>query len=135
MKLTVYGGTTIRPIGTCDLQCMTKHNDHTVHFYIVNTDSQPILGLTNCEKLGLVKRVNSIEVDKLTKEVLRVKYKQVFQGLGNLEKYRITLQEECTPVVHSPRCVPHSLKKKLKQTLDANVKSGVCVELINQLIG
>jgi len=84
MKLTAYGGTTIRPIGICDLQCMTKHNDHTVRFYIVNTDFQPILSLTDCEKLGLVKIVNSIEVDGFTKEVLQVKYKQVFQGLGNL---------------------------------------------------
>ena len=37
----------------------------------------------------------------------------------------IILREGCTPVVHSARRVPHSLKKQLKQTLDANVKSGV----------
>ena len=98
---------------------------HNVQFYIVSTDSQPILGLTDCEKLGLVKRVNTIEVDELTKEVLRVKYKQVFQGLGNLGKYHITLKEGCTPVIRSPRCVPHSLKQRLKQALDANVKTGV----------
>ena len=73
--------------GICSLKCTTKHNNHNVQFYIVSTDSGPILGLTDCEKLGLVKRVNTIEVDELTKEVLRVKYKQVFQGLGNLGKH------------------------------------------------
>ena len=125
MKLTAYGGGTIRPVGICNLKCTTKHNNHNVQFYIVSTDSQPILGLTDCEKLGLVKRVNTIEVDELTKEVLRVKYKQVFQGLGNLGKYHITLKEGCTPVIRSPRCVPHSLKQRLKQALDANVKTGV----------
>lgn len=86
MKLTAYGGTAIRPIGTCTLQCTTKHSNHNVQFYIVDADSQPILGLTDCEKLGLVKRVNTIKVDELTKDVLRIKYKQVFQGLGNLGK-------------------------------------------------
>ena len=124
-KLTAYGGNTIRPLGTCTLQCTSKHNCHDVKFYVVNADSQPILGLTDCEKLGLVKRVNTIEVDELSKEVLRVRYKEVFQGLGNLGKYHITLREGCTPVVHSARRVPHSLKKQLKQTLDSNVKSGV----------
>ena len=104
---------------------MTKHSSHSVQFYIVDADSQLILGLTDCEKLGLVKRVNTIEVDELTKDVLRIKYKQVFHGLGNLGKYHITLQKEHIPVVHSARCVPHSLKKRLKQTLDANVKTGV----------
>ena len=58
MKLTAYGGTAIRPIGTCTLQCTTKYSNHGVQFYIVDADSQPILGLKHCEKLGLVKRVN-----------------------------------------------------------------------------
>ena len=124
-KLTAYGGNTIRPLGTCTLQCTSKHNCHDVKFYVVDADSQPILGLADCEKLGLVKRVNTIEVDELSKEVLRVRYKEVFEGLGNLGKYHITLREGCTPVVHSARRVPHSLKKQLKQTLDSNVKSGV----------
>ena len=125
-KLTAYGGTTIRPLGTCTLQCTSKHNlHHDIKFYIVSADSQPILGLRDCEKLGLVKRVNTIEVEELSKEALQVKYKEVFHGLGNLGKYHITLREGCTPVVHPARRVPHSLKKQLKQTLDANVKSGV----------
>ena len=83
------------------------------------------MGLVDCEKLGFVKRVNTIEVDVLSKEALRVHYKEVFRGLGNLGKYHITLREGCTPVVHSARHVPHSLKKQLKQTLDSNVRSGV----------
>jgi len=121
-KLTAYGGTIIKPLGTCTLQCTSKQNTHDVRFYIVNADSQPILGLGGCEKLDLVKRVNTIEVEELSKEALQTKYKQVFHGLGNLKKYHITLREGCTPVVHSACWV---LKKQLKQTLDASVKSGV----------
>ena len=133
--MTTYGGTTIKRLGTCTLNCTSKHKSHDVKFCIVNTDSQPILGLEGCEKLGLMKWVNTIEVEKLSKEALQVKYKQVFHGLGNLGKYHITLREGCTPVVHSAYHVPHSLKKQLKQTLDSNVKSGVLCKVASLLIG
>ena len=62
-KLTAYGGTTIKPLGTCTLQCTSKHKCCDVKFYVVNADSQPILGLADCENLGYVKRVNAIEAD------------------------------------------------------------------------
>ena len=60
-----------------------------------DADSQ---GLTDCEKFGLIKRINTIEIDELTKYVLHIKYKQVFHRLGNLGKYHITLQKEYKPV-------------------------------------
>jgi len=56
-------------------------------------------------------------------------YKSAFTGLGNLGKYHITLQENSKPVVNTPRCIPHSLKERLRQALDANVKSGVLVKV------
>ena len=110
-KLTAYGGTTIKLLGKCTLQYTSKHKCCDVKFYVVNADSQPILGLADCESLGYVKRVNAIEVDGLSKEALRVHYKEVFCGLGSLGKYHITLREGCIPVVHSARRVPHSLKE------------------------
>ena len=58
-----------------------------------------------------------------------MRYQGVFTGLGKLGKYHIMLQEGCTPVVNPPRRVPHSLKEKLKQTIEKNVKSGVLVKV------
>ena len=58
-KLTAYGGNTIKPLGTCTLQCTSKHNCHDVKFYVVNADSQPILGLTDCEELALLEHRNT----------------------------------------------------------------------------
>ena len=86
----------------------SKHKCSDVKFYVVNADSQPILGLADFEKLGYVKRVNVIEADGLSKKALRVHYKE---GLGSLRKYHIALREGCTPVVHSACCVPHFLKE------------------------
>ena len=105
-KLTAYGGTMIKPLGTCTLQCTSKQNIHDVKFHIVNTDTQPILGIEDCEKLGLVKRVNTIDVEELSKEAVQTKHKQVFHGLGSVGKYHITIREGCKPVVHTRSHIP-----------------------------
>ena len=129
INLSAYGGATINPIGTCLLQCQSKDQHHNVKFYVVTVDSQPILGLRDCEKLGLVKRLDVIETGQLTKTLIKEQYKSVFTSLGNLGKYHITLKESYTPVVNPPRRVPHSLKERLRQAIDANVKSGVLVKV------
>ena len=129
IKLTAYGGSSINPIGTCILQCSSKETSQSVKFYVVTVDSQPILGLKDCERLGLVKRVNTVETGQLTKCTIKERFKHVFTGLGNLGKYHITLKENYTPVVNPPRRVPHSLKERLRQAFDANVKSGVLVKV------
>ena len=58
MKHTAYGGNTIRPISTCTHQCTTKYNNHNVQFYIVDADFQPILGLTDCEKVDIANTID-----------------------------------------------------------------------------
>ena len=55
ITLTTYGGSTINPIGTCELQWDCKENPHKIKFYVVDVNSQPVLGLRDCEKLGLIK--------------------------------------------------------------------------------
>ena len=129
INLSAYGGSTITPIGTCLLQCQGKDQHHNVKFYVVTVDSQPILGLRDCEKLGLIKKLDVIETGQLTKSHIKEQYKNVFTGLGNLGKYHITLKESYTPVINPPRRIPHSLKERLRQAIDANVKSGVLVKV------
>ena len=128
-RLTAYGGSLINPIGMCDLQCDINDNSHKVKFYVVDVDSQPILGLQDCERLGLIKRMDVVHTGQLTKESVKTLYQNVFTGLGKLGKYHITLQDGCTPVVHPPRRIPHSLKDRLHKAIEANVKSGVLVKV------
>ena len=113
----------------CILQCSSKDKSQSVKFYVVTVDSQPILGLKDCERLGLVKRVNTVETGQLTKCAIKERFKHVFTGLDNLGKYHITLKENYTPVVNPPRQVPHSLKERLRQAIDAKVKSEVLVKV------
>ena len=98
-------------------------------FYVVTVDSQPILGVGDCEKLGLVKRLDVIETGQLTKSIIKDRYKNVFTGLGRIGRYHIKLRENNTPVVNPPRGVPRSLKERLRQAIEANAKSGVLVKV------
>ena len=127
MKLTAYGGSSITPNGTCKLTCTNQADDgmSEVKFYVVPVDAHSILGLADCVQLGLVKRVCAIKREGLTKEELKQKHPSVFKGLGTLGKYHITLQDNCSPVINPARRVPHSLKSKLKQALEKNVRLGV----------
>jgi len=56
--------------------------------------------------------------------MLKDKYPTVFKGLGNLGMYHITLADKYTPIVNPPRRIPHSLKERLRQTIDKNACAG-----------
>ena len=124
-KLSAYGGSLLTPIGTCVLECRGKFATSAVRFFVVSKEVQPILGLKDCTSLGLVQRVHTIQVPDLSKETIQVEFPDIFRGLGNIGKYRITLKENAIPVIHQARRVPHSLRDKLKLSLDANLKCGV----------
>ena len=71
-KFSAYGGSSISPVSTtCILQWSGKDKSHNMKFYVVIIDSQLILGLKDCEKVGLAKRVNVIEADQLTKSAIK----------------------------------------------------------------
>ena len=68
------------------------------------------------------------EVMKLSEELKEVlqKYKQVFTGLGRLEKpYHIEVDPTVTPVVNPPRTVPAALRDRMKEELDDMGRRGV----------
>ena len=127
MTLSAYGGMAIQPSGICTLSCNTLASDDiaAVDFYVTSIDAHPILGLTDCVQLGLIKRIYSIQNSVLTKQLLKERYPTVFTGLGKLGTYHITLCDSHQPVVSPVRKVPHSLKDRLRQTLERNVASGV----------
>ena len=129
MKLSAYGGTPIKPNGTCKLTCSSNSKECDITFYVAPVNAQAILGLNDCVQLDLVKRVSALHPELLTKDAIRNNYPNCFKGLGNLGTYHITMVYNCTPVVNPPRRVPHSLKQRLHHALDKNVKSGVLVKI------
>lgn len=89
----------------------------------------PILGQNACEKLGLIKRVSSID-SPLTKEKLLEDYADVFKGLGQYkQEYEIEINPDVTPVVQPARRVPYAKHQKLKNTLDQLEQQGVIAKV------
>ena len=129
MKWSAYGGTAIKPNGTCKLTCTSNSKVCDVTFYVAPVNAQPILGLNDCVQLDLVKRVCTLQPELMTKDAIRDNYPNCFKGLGNLGSYHITMVDNCRPVINPPRRVPHSLKQRLHHALDKNVKSGVLIKV------
>ncbi|KAL9951249.1 hypothetical protein ACROYT_G043882 [Oculina patagonica] len=74
--------------------------------------------LQACQKLNLVRRVESVAQAPVTKEEILDEFPDVFTGLGCMEgSYHIELDDTVEPVIHPPRQVPYSLLEKLKEKL------------------
>ena len=100
--LSAYGGSVIKPVGTCNLVCRSKVGSLTIMFYGVPIAAQPILGLEDCVTLRLIKREHTIQVQVMSKK-LSTDFADVLKGLGNLGDYHITLKDGITPVIYPPR--------------------------------
>ena len=87
-KLTAYGGASLSPIGACS---NVKGLQHNVEFFVLDVDSQPILGLKDCEQMGLIKRIDLIITGQLTKQYIKSTCKNAIIGLCSLGKYHITI--------------------------------------------
>lgn len=93
--------------------------------YVVKGLTQPLLGLSACEDLGLVKRIN--QVGSQTNINPEEEFATLFIGLGTInEPYDIKLQDNAIPfALHTPRRVPLPLLERLKNQLNDMVSQGV----------
>ena len=129
--LQAYNGESIPVAGVCHVQL--DHNGQKIKasLVIVSIDTQPILGLTTCEKMGLVKRIHVINKDKAVEKTtmnsdIILEYDDVFQGVGCLPvEYEIKLADNAIPVIHPARKVPHALKPRLRAKLDELEKDNI----------
>ena len=123
-KLYGYGGNPIQVKGRCYTQVKYKGIAYNVAFFVVQGNRQPLLGLQDCVRLGLVKRVNVVEKDS-NKEIID-EYPDVFEGLGCLPgKHHITVKENAQPVKNACRKVPFPIRDKLKEELDRMERQNV----------
>ena len=99
--LRAYNGNKIPTSGVCRVKVTSQDKVVSAIFVVVPMDTQSILGLKTCEQLGLVKRVNLINRDKMVpSHQLAKKYADVFKGIGCLPvTYSIKLAGDVKPVV------------------------------------
>lgn len=114
--LLVYGGQRLETEGSVELDCIVQGQEVKLKFNVIDLHVPPVLGLPDCERLNLIKRVHTVQLSK-EKEKFIQENQEVFTGLGNIGTYKIKVKEESEPVVKPIRRVPHALKDRLKETL------------------
>ncbi|KAG5868226.1 hypothetical protein JTB14_014172, partial [Gonioctena quinquepunctata] len=116
----------IKPLGIAKLDCIIKEVGEIVEFLVVDVDSEPILGLSDCVNFGLIKRVDNLNHSLESQNDLFNHYSDSFTGTGNFSgTYHIHIQSDAILVVNSPQRVPHALLEKFKKTLERLEGSGI----------
>lgn len=127
VKITGYSGCDIPVKGVCMVSVSYKDIQHKLSFLVVPNNVQPILGISACDNLGLVKRVLAVELDK-TSSCLDIvnEFQDLFEGLGCLPgEHKIHTDPDVKPVIHACRKVPFALHDKLKAELQRMESAGV----------
>lgn len=126
VKLKLFGGTTMNPLGECNLCVKHKETKHVLKFQVVGYNCKPLLSAETCEKLDLVKVNHSVSdtlnfvsntASPLSKEDIVKNYTDVFQGLGHIGDVSFTVDESVQPVQHAPRRVPVALQEEVKKKI------------------
>ncbi|RXN13855.1 Retrovirus-related Pol poly from transposon [Labeo rohita] len=95
-------------------------------FFIVDTQSPPVLGLKACIDLDMIKLVLSVSSPERDAESIVDEFADVFTGIGLFPgECNIHLDPSATPVVHPPRRVPFALRDRLREELDSMEDQGI----------
>lgn len=121
VKLVAYGGSKIQVKGLVELDCEVRGKKTKLAFYIVDSNSKPILGLETSLRCNLIKVVDTITNASLgTKEEVIKQFSKAFEGLGKFpgNPYEFTLKEDSKPCINAARKVPKSLLGQFKVALE-----------------
>ena len=128
----------MKPLGEVTLNVNREGQEpHFLKFQVIKGDSKPLLSAETCENLALLQincestpQVKSLSEVKplLTKGKNFQGYKDVFKGLGNIRKASFTVDQEVTPVHHTPRRIAVTLHKQVKAKLEELEKKNILVK-------
>lgn len=105
VQLKAYNGRRIPSLGVYTVPVRYKERELALSVEVVPGENQPIVGAKDSERLGLVKRLHSVDAmgsaDSL-KESVRSKHPSLFQAHGALPGvHSFVVKEGATPVVHA----------------------------------
>ena len=124
--MKAYNDKIIPSIGVCRVNVRYKNRTIQTTMEVVPDQGPPLLGSIDCERLGLVKRVNTVgQAQKTLKAEIQQKYPELFKGNGSLPgTHSFVLKDGSTGVIHAPRRVSFAKRPKLKDELDRQMKLG-----------
>lgn len=124
VKLPLFNGAVMKPVGEVALDVQkVGQSPQVLKFQVTDMDSRPLLFAETCETLELLKinwiptpQVKSIceNQTNLTKEKILQDYKDVFEGLGNLEKQASQLTRKSRQYITHPDALQSRFTKTLK---------------------
>jgi hypothetical protein len=130
--LSGYSGTALKTLGQCKLKCTYNKQSIVVEFFIVDTQSTPLLGMPSCLALELIKLIYTLNATKppLDKDTVLSEFDDVFKGVGMFKgECSIRIDGDATPVVNPPRRVPVALRDKLQLELERMEKADVIAKV------
>ena len=121
VKLKLFGSTTLKPVGECDLHVRHNGKQQVLKFQVLKHKCKPLLSAETCEKLQLillnvsvpesVRQISeTLPQTCLSKEELLSKYHEVFSGLGHIGDVTIRVDPSFKPVQHPPSCTSCTTK-------------------------
>ena len=135
-RLTAFGGSNIRTIGKCTLDCKFENRpEQQLEFIVIenNFNTTPtIIGLPSLVQLKLISRQDNIQIDSIndangeTKNILK-KFAHLFKGFGCIKNYEydIKLRDFAKPIIAACRKIPISYREKVKLELRKMLKEGI----------
>ncbi|XP_026688729.1 uncharacterized protein K02A2.6-like isoform X1 [Diaphorina citri] len=131
VRLTSYSQNRIPVMGTALIKCKILSSQinvtQSIEFFVTSIDQKTILGLSTCEKLGLIKRnflVNNSNDNDYSQ--LLEKYDHLFEGIGLLPGlYSIPFDKSAPKHIDPPRKCPFRIKAKVKKELDSMLEQGI----------
>ena len=160
VKLYSYSGERLNTKGKAVLKCTYKNTIWLLEFYVVQTDSPPVLRLRGCLDFKLIELIysvdneteasygqNSVNASDNTKgtdqsiDSMLQEYADVFKGIGQFPgEHTIRLTDNAEPKVYPPRRVPIAMQEKFKaelkcmQDLDVIVPVDEPTEFVNPIV-
>ena len=128
ITLFAYNNTPIEQYGTCSVKISFKEKQQEICKFYVVEHSTAILGVSDSEKLGLVKvkfdtiqnktlgLVHSVNSNsEAFKCQMESEFPELFKGIGCMDgEISIKLREGAIPHVEPIRCVPHAMQESLE---------------------
>ena len=130
-RMSLYDGSIMKARGKVRFTVVYKEQTVEMEFKILNTQLRPLLSGEACEKLGIIKRVNSITSTNkpLQKDEILKDFSDVFTGLGCLPgDLHLQTDPDVKPVQHVPRKFAVAIREPLKNLLYDLEKRGVIVK-------
>ena len=122
ITLYAYNNTPIRQYGTCSVRITFNGKQEICKFYVAE-HATAILGVSDSEKLGLVKvnfdviqsktvkLVHNVSMSEIFKHEIETEYPELFKGIGCMDgEISLKLREGAIPHVEPIRHVPHAMQ-------------------------